>query len=148
MKAKDFLTKGQLTYLASCIGESEHQTSGEIRIHIDTKCPGDARERAIKTFHLIGMRKTAARNGVLIYVACESRKFAVIGDKGINEVVPRGFWKNICDDLSDKFSTGSYVEGLETAVRRIGEKLKTYFPYDENDVNELPDDVSLDENDQ
>lgn len=148
MKARDFLTKEERLRVETAIGAAERNTSGEIRIHIERKCTSDPRERALRSFHFLGMTGTAARNGVLIYVACESRKFAVIGDKGINETVPAGFWKDVCAVLGEAFAAGRAAEGLERAVMLVGEKLKAFFPYQEDDVNELPDEISFDENEE
>ena len=147
MRAIDFLSREERRRVESAIRAAERSTSGEIRIHIERKCDADPKERALRTFHILRMTRTAARNGVLIYVACNSRKFAVLGDKGINEVVPHGFWNDVCGLLSDAFAAGRYADGLEQAVVRIGEKLKAYFPYREDDVNELPDEISFHEND-
>lgn len=148
MKAKDFLTREECRRIEAAIGAAEHCTSGEIRIHIERKCASDPRERALRSFHFLGMTGTAARNGVLIYVACESRKFAVLGDKGINEAVPSGFWKDVCAVLGDAFAAGRQAEGLERAVTLVGEKLKAFFPYQADDVNELPDEISFEENEE
>ena len=148
MKARDFLTKEERLRVETAIGAAERNTSGEIRIHIERKCTSDPRERALRSFHFLGMTGTAARNGVLIYVACESRKFAVIGDKGINETVPTGFWKDVCAVLGEAFAAGRAAEGLERAVMLVGEKLKAFFPYQEDDINELPDEISFDENEE
>ena len=71
----------------------------------------------------------------------------MLGDKGIDAVVPAGFWKDICASLSAHFSQGTYADGLAEAIGRVGEKLKTYFPYRSDDVNELPDEISFHEND-
>ena len=146
MKAKDFLTREECRRIEAAIGAAERCTSGEIRIHIERKCASDPRERALRSFHFLGMTGTAARNAVLIYVACESRKFAVLGDKGINEAVPPGFWKNVCAVLGEAFAAGRQAEGLERAVTLVGEKLKAFFPYQADDVNELPDEISFEEN--
>lgn len=143
MRARDFLTKEECSALTAAIIAAEHRTSGEIRIHIDNKCSSDPREKALRTFHVLNMASTAARNGVLIYVACSSRKLAVIGDKGINSQVPAGFWKDVCDTMTGCFAQGRNAEGLTKAVEMVGEKLKAYFPYKEDDVNELPDDISF-----
>ncbi|MCI1640715.1 MAG: TPM domain-containing protein [Bacteroidales bacterium] len=143
MNSRDFLTGEQKKKLVGCIREAEKLTSGEIRVHIDNNCGPDPKEKALKTFHRLGMMKTAERNGVLVYVACQSKKFAVLGDKGINDVVPDHFWKDVCDVLGLKFSSDDYAGGLEEAVLMIGGKLKKYFPYDKNDINELPDDISV-----
>ena len=94
-RARAFLTKEERLSVESAIAAAEKLSSGEIRIHIETICPTEPKERALRTFHILGMKKTAARNGVLIYVASASRKVAVIGDSGINAVVPHGFWKDV-----------------------------------------------------
>ena len=148
MKARDFLSREECRRIETAIKAAERCTSGEIRIHIERKCTSDPRERALRSFHFLGMTGTAARNAVLIYVACESRRFAVLGDKGINEAGPAGFWKDVCAVLGEAFAAGRQAEGLERAVALIGEKLKAYFPYREDDVNELPDEISFDENEE
>ena len=148
LRARTFLTKEERQSIESAIAEAELRTSGEIRIHIETHCPSEPRERALRTFRLLGMRKTACRNAVLIYVACNSRKVAVIGDKGINDVVPRGFWKDVVDLLTASFSREEYAEGLRSAVHLVGEKLSKFFPYQSNDVNELSDEISIEDEEE
>jgi uncharacterized membrane protein len=147
MRAIDFLSGKERRRVESAIRAAERNTSGEIRIHIERKCPSDPRERALRTFHILRMTETSARNAVLIYVACNTRKFAVLGDKGINEAVPYGFWDDVCAVLSEAFAAGRNADGLEKAVTMIGGKLKAYFPYQADDVNELPDEISFHEND-
>ena len=136
MKAKDFLSAQQQERLVAAIKEAEKNTSGEIRIHLDDTCSGDPMKRAGQVFRFLRMDRTALRNGVLIYLACESKVFAIIGDKGINEAVPEGFWNDIKESMTGYFRKGEFTEGL-------GEKLKSYFPYSKDDVNEQPDDISF-----
>lgn len=143
MKAKDFLSAQQQERLVTAIKEAEKNTSGEIRIHLDDTCSGDPMKRAGQVFHFLRMDRTALRNGVLIYLACESKVFAIIGDKGINEAVPEGFWNDIKESMTGYFRKGEFTEGLESAVLAVGEKLKSYFPYSKDDVNEQPDDISF-----
>lgn len=142
MKAHEFLSKEQKKEVVAAIMEAEKATSGEIRVHIETSCNGDPKIRALRTFHKLKMARTAARNGVLVYVACDSRRFAVIGDKGINAVVPAGFWKDVVAAMGEFFKKEEYTQGLVKGVIMIGEKLKAFFPYQSDDVNELPDDIS------
>lgn len=142
MKAREFLSKEQKKEVVAAIMEAEKATSGEIRVHIETSCNGDPKIRALRTFHKLKMARTAARNGVLVYVACDSRRFAVIGDKGINAVVPAGFWKDVVAAMGEFFKKEEYTQGLVKGVIMIGEKLKAFFPYQSDDVNELPDDIS------
>lgn len=147
MKAKDFLTKDECRRLVEAIDRAERETSGEIRIHIESHCEDDPKERALRTFRILNMSRTAERNGVLIYVASHSHKFAVIGDRGINAKVPAGFWKDVVAAIGANFSKGLYAEGLLEAVEMTGRKLKAYFPYSKDDVNELPNDISFNDDD-
>ncbi len=142
MKARDLLTADEVKLVTGAIREAEKDTSGEIRVHLDEKCPSAPMERAEAVFNYLGMDKTKLRNGVLIYVACQSKVFAIIGDKGINDAVPENFWKDVTDVMKGFFSASRYAEGLTAAIRMTGEKLKTFFPYRSDDVNELPDEIS------
>jgi uncharacterized membrane protein len=88
------------------------------------------------------MTKTAQRNGVLIFLATGNKKFAVLGDVGINEKVPEGFWNDVVQIMREYFKQNKFAEGISEAVLRIGEKLKAYFPYEVHDKNELSDQIS------
>lgn len=145
MSAKNFLTPEQQEQVIAAVKEAETGTSGEIRIHVENKCSVDPLERAEQLFGELGMHKTELRNGVLIYLACQSKVFAIVGDKGINELVPDGFWEDVRDMMTAAFSQGKFTEGLSAAAIAVGEKLQAYFPYQEDDVNELPDDISFSE---
>lgn len=129
--------------VVQAIREAESDTSGEIRVHIEPLCGDNPLERAVEVFFKLGMNDTAARNGVLIYVASRSRKVAIIGDKGIDELVPEGFWDRAYAILADHFSKGRFAQGLCEAIRSIGSSLKEYFPHSDNDVNEQSDEISF-----
>jgi len=145
MSAKKFLTPEQQQQVIAAVKQAEAGTSGEIRIHIENKCSVDPVKRAEQLFGELGMHKTELRNGVLIYLACQSKVFAIVGDKGINDVVPDGFWADVRDLMASAFSQGKFTEGLSAAAIAVGEKLQSYFPYQEDDVNELSDDISFSE---
>lgn len=144
MKASTFFTPAQQEAIVRAIAEAEHSTSGEIRVHIETSCKGDVLDETAWLFHKLGMQKTADRNGVLIYLAVKERKFAIIGDTGINSVVPPGFWDSIRDHMTGRFSEGLFTEGLTEGILMTGEKLREHFPYLKDDVNELTDTISFD----
>ncbi len=144
MKASTFFTPEQQEVIVRAIGEAEHSTSGEIRIHVETSCKANVLDEAAWLFKKAGMDKTADRNGVLIYLALKERSFAIIGDTGINAVVPPGFWDSIRDLMQQRFSEGRFAEGLAEGVLMAGEKLKEHFPVAIDDVNELPDAISFD----
>lgn len=141
--ASDFFTKEQKEDIRQAILNAELDTSGEIRVHIETTCSGDVLDRAAYIFDKMGMQKTERRNSVLFYLAVKNRKFAVIGDKGINAVVPENFWDDIKNSLLNHFREEKFTEGLMEGIEMVGKKLKKHFPHQTEDVNELPDDVSF-----
>lgn len=129
----------------AAIGEAEKMTSGEIRVHITPRCGDDVMRDAIKVFNRLGMYKTRHRNGVLIFVAFESRKLAIIGDSGINEVVSTNYWDEEKDILLEFLKHGDPATGLCAVIARVGAKLKAYFPIEDDDVNELSNEISYEE---
>jgi len=144
MKASTFFTREQQEAIVRAIGEAEHATSGEIRVHIETSCKADVLDEAAWLFRKVGMQKTADRNGVLIYLAIKERKFAIIGDTGINSVVPLGFWDEIRDHMKQRFSENRFTEGLTEGIIMTGQQLKEHFPHTRDDVNEIADTISFD----
>lgn len=143
MRPEDFLTADQQQIVVDAVRIAEKGTSGEIRIHIDSDCQGDPVRRAEEVFVKLGMQKTKLRNGVLIYLACNTKVFAIIGDKGINALVQDHFWEDVAEIMSSHFREGRFAEGLAEAVISTGIKLKDYFPYSSDDINEQPDDISF-----
>lgn len=143
LTAEDFLTEQGRQEVAAAIGEAERRTSGEIRVHIEEHIEEDALDHAAFIFEELGMQRTRDRNAVLIYVCVADRKVAVVGDKGINERVPPHFWRDVVGVLQLHFAAGRRTEGLCEAVRMVGEKLKAYFPYRDDDRDELSNEVSF-----
>ncbi|HLN20087.1 MAG TPA: TPM domain-containing protein [Bacteroidales bacterium] len=143
MKASTFFNPEEKEKVVSAIREAEKETSGEIRLHLDDKCPGDVLDRAAWLFKKLGMEKTKDRNGVLFYLAVEDRKFAILGDAGINSRVPEGFWDCIKELLASKFRENKFAEGLSEGIILAGRQLQRHFPYKKEDVNELSDEISF-----
>lgn len=127
--------------IAHTIAEAEKATSGEIRIAVEKHCHGSAFERATQYFAELGMDKTAQHNGVLIYLAYEDHKFAIIGDRGINQVVPEDFWETTQVAMKAHFLSGNLADGIIAGVSLAGEKMALFFPPQNGDVNELPNDI-------
>lgn len=146
MPLTDFLSLEEQLHVVDAIVAAEKCTSGEIRVHMEPQCKmRDAYKRAIKVFNKLKMYKTRARNAVLIYVAFESHNVAIIGDKGINAVVPSDFWNEALAMISENFTKGAYANGLCNVIELIGNSLAQYFPHDDNDVNEQSDEISFSE---
>jgi uncharacterized membrane protein len=100
-------------------------------------------DRTAWLFKTLKMHKTKARNGVLIYLSIDDRKFAIIGDSGINRVVPEGFWNDIKEEMIAHFAKGEHAIGLIKGIEATGQHLKKYFPWQADDVNELSDEISF-----
>ena len=141
-KIEDFFTADEEQLVISAIKTAETNTSGEIRVHIEKATDKDALERATEVFYELKMNETALQNGVLFYVATESHHFAVLGDKGINDLVPDDFWDTETALALSHFKKREFAKGLELAILEAGKRLKEFFPHQSNDVNELSDEIS------
>ena len=143
MNAVDFfLTTEQENSVIKTIQEAEKNTSGEIRIHLENNTKKPSLERAKEVFLYLKMDDTKDRNGVLIYIGVENKKIAILGDIGINKLVPDNFWEKEIQLLKDFFIKNEFEEGLIAAVKKVGEKLQLFFPYQKDDTNELSDQIS------
>ena len=132
--------------VVEAIRQAERNTSGEIKVHIENRCKGNVEQRSLFIFDKLKLNETQLRNGVLIYLAIKDHKFAILGDKGINDVVEDNFWNDVKDLMLNQFKAGHFADGLEQGIMRCGEKLKAYFPYQSDDINEIPDDISYENN--
>ncbi len=142
-KTEEFLTKAEEQEIVEAIVIAEKNTSGEIRVHIEEDNTKPPVERAQEVFHLLKMDETELKNGVLFYICMQSKSFAVIGDKGINDLVEPDFWDSTKDHVIEKFKEGKYKDGLVKGILEAGEQLKKHFPYNhDNDTNELSNEIS------
>jgi uncharacterized membrane protein len=143
MAATHFLNKEQEKQVVDAIGRAEHETSAEVRVHIEDHCEREnPLKRAKEVFHHLGMAHTKLQNGVLIYIASEDRQAAVFGGKGIHDQVESNYWQDVLTPILNHFKQGNFGEGLVEGIERIGHKLKEYFPHQRDGVNELSNEIS------
>lgn len=140
---KEFFSEEEKKLIVAAIGEAEMQTSGEIRLYVESRCRFvDPIDRAAEVFAILKMDRTAAHNAVLIYLAVKDRQLAVFGDQGIHEKVGEEFWQEEVKHMLTRFQQDHYAEAVVKVVTDIGAALKQHFPYDRQiDINELPDDI-------
>ena len=143
MNAANFFNKSELELIRNAVKEAELNTSGEIRVHIDNHCKEDVLDRAAWWFEKLEMHKTELRNGVLFYMAVKDRKFAILGDGGINAKTADDFWDNTREEMLFHFKNNDFAKGLEQGILLAGKQLSAHFPYQSDDVNELSDDISF-----
>jgi uncharacterized membrane protein len=137
-----FLDADEEERVLAAIRAFENRTSGELRVHLEPHVDGPILDAARRTFEELGMTETADRNGVLFFVAVRDRKFAVLGDAGINQRVSEGFWQEVVAAVREEFARGRFAEGLVRGVDIAGHALAEFFPVQPDDVNELPDGIS------
>lgn len=138
-----FFTETDKKTIIEAIEKAELQTSGEIRVHLEQKCSESVLDHAAFIFKELEMHKTELKNGVLFYLSYEDHKVAILGDSGINAVVPKDFWEDIKNHLIGEFKAGNYAGGLSDGILMAGEQLKAHFPYQTDDVNELSNEISF-----
>lgn len=143
MSVHNYFSDENKLQITNAIRVAETNTSGEIRVHIEKHCKDDVLDRAAYIFEKLEMHKTALRNGVLFYLAVEDRKFAILGDGGINRKVAENFWESTKETVIAKLKEGLFAEGLADGIVMAGEQLKAHFPYQDDDVNELSDEISF-----
>jgi uncharacterized membrane protein len=137
------LTASEKEEIQESIRLAELKTSGEIRVHIDKKCDSDPFEKAVSVFNKLKMYETHERNGVLIYISFSDRKLAIIGDEGINNVVPTDFWESTKNELIFRFKRNEFAQGIIDAVTEAGKQLQQYFPVKSDDKNELSNEITM-----
>jgi uncharacterized membrane protein len=137
-----YLDETTLARIEQCITDAEKQTSAEIRVHIEDECAGSALDRAAFVFTSLKMHETELRNGILIYVSMETRKAAIIGDKGIHEKVAPTYWQDLLHAMLAQFKQAEYEKGLTAIVMEVGVLLSNHYPIRTNDINELSNKVT------
>lgn len=127
--------------IVAAIADAESASSGEVRVHVTHRKPADLEARARRRFELLGMTKTAERNGVLFYIAPALRRFQILGDVGIHEKCGADFWKDVAAQMEESFRRGEFTEGILRGVQKVGEVLAAHFPRSARDRNELLDTI-------
>ena len=142
MARSKFFAPEQASAIKQAIVDAEKQTAGEIRVYVESLCTEDVLDRAAWLFREMGIQHTKGRTGVLIYIAVQSRKLAIIGDAGINKEVSPEFWEGTRDLMIRHLRNNDFTGGIVAGVRQVGDLLHDKFPRQKDDENELPDEVA------
>lgn len=142
-RKKPFFSHEENEQIVQSIQDAERQTSGELRIFVESRCKYvDPLDRAAEVFAKLQMEKTELRNGVLFYIAIKDKQLAIFADSGIHSAAGDKYWKEAVQQILSVFSKESIITGITTSIAKIGDALKTHFPYDKDvDKNELPDEI-------
>lgn len=107
------------------------------------KMDSETHYRALSEFYQQGLYKTRQENGILLMLAVFERRVIVLGDRGVNAKVNQAYWDGIRDQIIGAIKQGSAGLAITEAIKSMANDLKTHFPYQPDDRNELPDDVSV-----
>ncbi|MFZ5748866.1 MAG: TPM domain-containing protein [Pseudomonadota bacterium] len=97
------------------------------------------RRRAIQFFKASAEKRTAAREGVLLYLSLAEHRAEIVADEAIHIKVTPETWGDAMAALVEQFRKGDPAAGMVAAVERIGAVLAEHLPKTEEDRNELPD---------
>ncbi|TYP92755.1 TLP18.3, Psb32 and MOLO-1 founding protein of phosphatase [Fodinibius salinus] len=146
MATQELLTEEEEQQIIAAINKTEQKTTGEVRVHIQKQCNGNALEHAARIFHDLGMDATKRKNGVLIYIAFEDHKAAVYAGKGIDKQVQEGYWNDVLNILLTHFKKDEFAKGIQEAISEVAGKLAELYPYEHDDIDELTNEISYQDN--
>jgi len=138
-----FLSSSDEKEIIEAITQAEKNTTGEIRVHIETNSNKEPYTRAQEVFFELAMDKTTHSNGVLFYICLSSKAFVILGDTGIDrQVKAENFWEGTKELVINHFKQGLYKQGLIYGILKAGSQLKVYFPSKGENKNELSNEIS------
>ena len=142
-KKREFFSAKDKEQIVQAIRLAEKETSGEIRIYIESKnAYMDAIDRAAEIFFKLKMQETEHRNAVLLYIAMDHHELALFADEGIYKKAGKEYWDNAVKNMLSQFTKEDISNGIEQCIAQIGQTLKEKFPYiPTEDKNELPDEI-------
>ena len=114
--------------IVAAIAAAERETSGRIRVLVARHLTTDPVAAAGRHFRKMGLDGSPGRNGILIFVAPRSRRFAVVGDQGVHEQCGDAFWTELAAAMEGHFKRGDFTEGIVHGIERAGELLAAHFP--------------------
>lgn len=124
------------------IEEAELLTSAEFKLHIEEVCNEDVLDRAAFVFSELQLHKTQLRNAVLLYVSVNDRKVSILADAGAKAHLSEEVLSNCLSTLINDFKSSSYAAGIRSCFLTLADALKSSFPYQANDINEISNKVS------
>jgi uncharacterized membrane protein len=141
-KKREFFTPEQQQLMVEAIRKAEKNTSGEVRLFVESKCNYvDPVDRAKEIFFNLKMDQTKDRNAVLFYLAMDDRQLALFADEGIYQRLGAKYWNDEVRKIIGAFTKDDYIGGICRVINNIGSALQNEFPYESDDKNELPDEI-------
>jgi uncharacterized membrane protein len=121
------------------VERAEHATSAEIVVSIAPFFLGRVWTAARRAFTRLGVSRTRAHNGVLVFVVPSRRQVVILADDGALARVHPPVWPETAACIAAGFARGHGTAGLVEGIDRVAHALRGPFPHQPGDVNELPD---------
>jgi len=128
-----------LARVREAVEAAERRTSAEIVVAIAPFFLGRVWSAARRAFARLGVARTRARNGVLVFVAPSRRQVVVLADEGALARVDASVWSDAAARIANAFALGRGTSGLVDGIEWLSRALSGPFPHERADVNELPD---------
>ena len=147
---RKIFSERDLDDIAAAVGRVERTAAAEVRVHLERRVhhargeAPDALARAQALFQHLGMHETRHRNGVLVYLALEDRKLAIVGDEAIHAHVGDAYWAHVRDLMVRHLRAEAPRDAVVHAVEDLGRVLAEHFPRESGDgPGDLTNDVSV-----
>jgi uncharacterized membrane protein len=137
-----FFSQAFAKAVEQAIVKAEKQTSCEFKVHIEEHCNETLLDRAAFVFSDLQLHRTQARNAVLLYLTTDDRKIAFLADTGANAHLSSDFLSSSVQKLQTFFAKDQFADGIDAVLSDFASLLAGPYPYQENDINEIPDALS------
>jgi putative membrane protein len=91
----------------------------------------------------LGVGRLPRRNGILVYASQLERLAEVVPDVGVPVEAAGAGWAEALRSLGAAMAKGPDLDAFDAALRSLGPALARVLPHRDDDVNELPDDASV-----
>ena len=98
---------------------------------------------ALQQFVALGVARTQASTGVLIFLSLAERQAEVVADRAIYEKVAPEAWGATIEKLLAGARRGDIAGGFVDAIAEAGTLLQQHFPAPARNIDELPDHLIL-----
>lgn len=103
----------------------------------DKEMDEEVQEAAVISFFREGLYKTRNETGVLIFISVFEHKVWVLADRGINAKLSDTVWQEVVDLIVAGIKKKNPADAICQAIAKVGALLKTHFPIQPDDTDEL-----------
>lgn len=130
--------------LQARLRDAERVSSCEFRVHLETGEAELTAASATRLFARLGMTSTRLRNGVLVAISPRRGEVLIVVDTGILEVAStRLLHRSIAAMATTLERGGDPAAAVGDEIVHLARALARWFPIQDDDIDELPNDLSV-----